>query len=96
MCKICLLEQHCCWSLLSRECDVSSFFEGKYHDMSKEERQHEFSVHFRWNRRKSYMMFLICQGYLQSAQVPNISNERMTCDILFDVEDVDRYICTFL
>ena len=76
---------------------ASSFFEGEYRRMSREQRKRIFASTFKWNRCRDFMVFLVGQGYLYSAHVTRGSDEEeLACDTLFDVEDLDRYICKFL
>ena len=89
---------------LQRNMYVSSFFEGVYLDMTREERRNSFAGVFRWQRRRSYMLFLVNHGYLHSATVASnyehqstkSSSEVVPCDMIFEVEDIYRYICQFL
>ena len=89
---------------LRKKLKVSSFFEGKYLHMPVEQRKEEFSIVFHWKRRRTFVLFLILQGYLQYSPSGSKGNqpcadcddEEMPCDILFNVEDLSRYICLFL
>ena len=90
---------------LQRTLNVSSFFEGVYRDMPREERRQVFAVAFSWKRRIAFMLFLVNHGYLYSASAPsnykdpdaaNPIGEVVPCDMIFDVEDIYRYICKFL
>ena len=90
---------------LERTMGVSSFFEGVYRDMPREERRLAFAVAFPWPRRRAFMLFLVNHGYLYSASAPSNysgpgaakpSSEVAPCDAIFDVEDIYRYICQFL
>ena len=90
---------------LQREREVSSFFEGVYRDMPREERQRAFAGLFPWQRRIAFLLFLVNHGYLYSASAPSNyngpgaakpSSEVVPCDAIFDVEDIYRYICMFL
>ena len=88
-------------SMLMKVCDVSSFFEGAFKTMPGQERRQVFSPAFRWNRRKSFVLFLVSQRYLQYGVLScNCQNNSdifvVECDVLFDVEDLSRYICKFL
>ena len=79
------------------EMQVSSFFEGRYRDMPPELRRQAFSPLFHWRRRKAFMLFLVGQGYLHSAHVSiNNGHQRAPCDSIFNVYDLNRYICKFL
>jgi surface protein len=83
-------------SVLS-ELRVSSFFESKYLSIHPELRRQAFSVLFHWNRRKSFMLFLVGQGYLYSAHVSlHNSRQKASCDSIFNIYDLNRYICKFL
>ena len=83
---------------------MSSFFEGVYMTMPREERRRIFAATFRWHHRRSFVLFLAAQGYLHGRIEPtdfqtcmDIVDSRVSpCDILFDVEDLYRYICKFL
>ena len=85
---------------LSEFCGVECFFDADCGAMSRKERQELFSVAFPWGRRKSFVLFLVCQGYIYCSSVRPIDGNRSrfeeTCDILFDIEDLDREICKFL
>jgi hypothetical protein len=90
---------------LQRVKNVSSFFEGVYGAMPREERRREFAAVFHWDRRRAFMLFLASHGYLYSASVASNCCERqankpstevMPCDLIFDVEDIFRSICVFL
>jgi hypothetical protein len=79
------------------EMQVSSFFEGRYRDMHPELRRQAFSPVFHWRRRKAFMLFLVGQGYLHSAHVSiNNGHQGAPCDSIFNVYDLNRYICKFL
>ena len=80
--------EECLLSLLN----ISSFFEGDYAKMCKSGRERLVKA-FRWNRRKSLVMFLVGQGYLPSA---GTSRDVDSCAVLFDVEDMYRLICACL
>ena len=81
---------------LRRKFGIFTFFEDESHVLNTEW-QHLFAPAYLWDRRKSFMMFLVGQGYVHSAQSSYCKNRRkMKCDTLFDVEDVDRVICKFL
>ena len=66
--------------------------------MSRVERQQFFSVAFPWSRRRSFLMFLVFQRYLLHSTERTSESEYVPqpCDVLFDVEDLDREICKFL
>jgi surface protein len=90
---------------LQRVKNVSSFFEGVYRAMPREERQREFAAAFHWDRRRTFVLFLASHGYLYSASVASSSCERpadkpsrkvVPCDMIFNVEDIFRSICDFL
>ena len=89
---------------LQRVKNVSSFFEGVYGAMPREERRREFAAVFHWNRRRAFVLFLASHGYLYCASVASNcerqadkpSTEVMPCDLIFDVEDIFRSICAFL
>ena len=89
---------------LRKKLKVSSFFEGKYLHMPAEQRKEEFSIVFHWKRRRAFVLFLMHQGYLRCSLSGSKGNlpcadrddEEMPCDILFNVEDLSRYICLFL
>ena len=83
-----LLEE-CLLSLLS----TSFFYEGDYAKMCKSSQERLFTRAFRWNRRKSFVMFLAGQGYLPSV---GTSRDVDSCAALFDVEDMYRLICACL
>ena len=86
-------------AILQKSRGVSSFFEGVYRDMPREERQQVFAAVFRWERRRAFLLFLVNHGYLNSAHVAsNYERVRVAvpCDAIFDVEDIYRYICQFL
>ena len=83
--------------ILERSLNVSSFFEGVYGDMPREERRQVFAAVFRWQRRRAFLLFLVNHGYLYSAHVAsNYEREVVPCDAIFDVEDIYRHICQFL
>ena len=88
-------------AILQRRRQVSSFFEGVYRHMPREERHEVFALMFIWERRRAFMLFLVHHGYLYSAHVasnykgPGATkprNEVVPCDAIFDVEDIYRYI----
>ena len=82
---------------LKRVCGVSCFFKKKYRHMSCERRQREFSVAFKWDRRKNFVMFLAGQCHLSCcSSVDGFEREEMPCDVLFDVLDMSREICKYL
>ena len=83
---------------LARFCDRKSFFDPDCRALSPRERQEFFSVAFPWSRRKSFLLFLVCQGYLchSSPKFDECNRPKEACDVLFDVEDLDREICRFL
>ena len=89
---------------LQRVKNVSSFFEGVYGAMPREERRREFAAVFHWDRRRAFMLFLASYGYLYIAsvvcncerQATKPSRKLMPCDLIFDVEDIFRSICVFL
>jgi surface protein len=89
---------------LQRVKSVSSFFEGVYRAMPREERRREFAAVFHWDRRRGFVLFLAGHGYLYSAsvvsncerQATKPSSEVVPCDSIFDVEDLSRSICAFL
>ena len=89
---------------LQRTRNVSSFFDGQYRAMPIEERQKVFAGIFKWKRRAAFMIFLVNHGYIYSASVASNYEQQATkpigemvpCDIIFDVEDIARYICLFL
>ena len=56
-------------AMLQRTMNVSSFFEGVYRYMPREERQQVFAVVFHWKRRRAFILFLVNHGYLYSAHV---------------------------
>ena len=66
---------------------VSSFFEGKYGDMSPSERHLVFQPYFKWQRRRSFVLFLVSTGYLMEDESLPICEERAPCDSIFEVED---------
>ena len=53
-----------------------------------------------WERRRCFVMFLVQHGYLRSELLSDKTSCQNfacdSCDRLFDVEDMDRYICSFL
>ena len=76
---------------------VSSYFEGQYCRMNRTSRRRAFARIFRWDRRKCFVMFLVGQQYLLSLDVEDGPRTQLqNCDILFDVEDIDRVICNYL
>ena len=84
---------------------ASSFFEGVYRRMPREERKQAFAGVFPWQRRRAFLLFLVNHGYLYSASAPSNykdpgatkpSSEMVPCDAIFDVEDIYPYICQFL
>ena len=79
-------------------CGRSSFFEDDCLTLPRSERQQLFSAAFSWGRRKYFVLFLVSQVYLQYSNSRIIDCERPqeACDMLFDVEDLDREICKFL
>jgi surface protein len=90
----------------------SSFFHEFLVSKTPESRKAYFSQLFPWERRSSFLMFLAMSGYLSSAcactrnkdeeKKDNSSiDDKHTpapspCDKIFDIEDIYRYICTFL
>ena len=83
---------------LVRCCGRDSFFDADCLTMCRSERQQLFSAAFPWCRRKSFVMFLVSQGYLYHSNLMTVDCERVPelCDTLFDVEDLDRVISKFL
>ena len=83
---------------LEKYCDRKSFFDAECRAMSRIERQEFFSAAFPWSRRKSFLLFLVSQGYLYDSSVVIVDCNRReeVCNVLFDVEDLDREICRFL
>ena len=83
---------------LRRFCGRKSFFDNDCRAMSRVDRQDLFSAAFPWNRRKSFLIFLVSQVYLccSNITVVDCSRSQEHCDELFDVEDMDREICRFL
>ena len=74
-----------------------AFFDGKYRRMSREDRKQVFGVYFKWNRRKSFVLFLAGEGYIYIVGMTgDDERRRFICDNIFDVEDMDRVICSFL
>jgi surface protein len=94
----------CLVKSLQSAMQVSSFFDGPYREMSSEQRHQVFSMAFKWSRRRAFMLFLVNHGYLHSAhvacnyerQLAKLQIEMVPCDMIFDVEDVSKYICSFL
>ena len=84
--------------LLRKRLRIPSFFDGEFGRMSRTRRQAVFSRLFRWPRRKSFVLFLAGQGHISfmEGQHCNDVHEVMSCDCLFDVMDLSRYIITFL
>ena len=84
--------------LLRERLRIPSFFDGEFGRMSRTRRQAVFSRLFRWPRRKSFVLFLAGQGHISfmEGQHCNDVHEVMSCDCLFDVMDLSRYIITFL
>ena len=87
---------------LKRMLNVSSFFERDYRFMEANERAQVFLSCYNWDRRKSFLLFLVTRRYINSTAITtttstDVSNNAcFPCDCLFDVEDIDRYICIFL
>ena len=82
-----------------RNCfSFDSFFGPDCRAMSRVERQQFFSVAFPWSRRRSFLMFLVFQRYLLHSTERTSEPEYVPqpCDVLFDVEDLDREVCKFL
>jgi hypothetical protein len=82
---------------------VRSFFDEQFSHLDRTSRFIYFESFFAWDRRKAYIMFLVGLGYLpmskkQSSAYPRIENNRASssCDAIFDMEDVSKYICSFL
>ena len=94
--------------LLREHFNVGSFFEGIYCDMPIEQRRRKFAKAFAWRRRLSFLLFLARCGYLPCSGDMSYTNtvmslgddtdtdEAVSCDALFNVEDMYRYICKFL
>ena len=84
---------------LVKYCACNSFFDDNCRGMSPTERQEFFSIAFPWRRRKFFLLFLVCQGYMYVSSVTAVGSKRPqkhSCDILFDVEDLHRETCKFL
>ena len=66
--------------------------------MTRDQRLLHVAVAFKWDRRKHFTLFLVCQGYLQcSVDLSTHKGHRISpYDLLFDIEDLDREICKFL
>ena len=72
--------------------------------MDRGDRQKYFARAYSWKRRRSFVLFLVQHGYVYCPSTCTYSNFAMEvggvgkarCDILFDVEDISRYVCTFL
>ena len=78
---------------LRKKVDLSSFSKRV---VGGEEWRRRFATAFHWNRRKYFLLFLVKHCYLSVTHtIPN-DYEVMPCDVLFDVEDIDRIICKFL
>ena len=77
---------------------LDSFFGPDCRAMSRVERQQFFSAAFPWRRRRFFLMFLVFQRYLLHSTERTSESEYVAqpCDVLFDVEDIDREICKFL
>ena len=79
---------------------VDSFFEGHFRVMSCVERQQAFGLSLAWVRRKAFLVFLVNQGYLHTysndRSLPHQNVQEVTCDLIFDVEDLFRTICNYL
>ena len=90
-------------SLLLKSSNVPSFFDGVFKTMPREERVLVFSCAFSWNRRESFVLFLAMQGYMQCGiESSDIQHNSYSCglvapcDVLLNIEDLYRYICSFL
>jgi surface protein len=77
---------------------VSSFFDEIYLRMSVMDRKLIFHDYFPWNRRKAFVLFLVNSGYIYCKSISSNfeSQTGASCDIIFDVEDIVKYICTFI
>ena len=83
---------------------VSSFFQGAFRHIPPEERQQAFAVAFKWPRRRAFLLFLVNNGYLLSEHVASnyerqaakLRSDLVPCDAVFDVEDLSKYVCSFL
>ena len=84
--------------MLERYCNRKCFFDADCRAMSRIKRQEFFSVAFPWSRRKSFLLFLVSQRYLyySSVNIVDCNRREEVCDVLFDVEDLNREICRFL
>ena len=85
------------YACLQKYCNISRFKE--YCIMSCNERRRAFLIALAWHRRESYILFLVGQGYIMVANRSDEVQQKFDfafCDILFDVEDVSRYVCKFL
>ena len=85
------------YACLQKYCNISRIKE--YCIMSCNERRRAFLIARAWHRRESYILFLVGQGYIMVAKRPDEVQQKLDfafCDILFDVEDVSRYVCKFL
>ena len=73
----------------------SSFFEGPFLHMPIEQRRMPFAPIFYCKRRHSFMLFLVNNGYLRNYRHPD-SPQLYACDVVFEVEYLDRLMCNCL
>ena len=78
-------------SWLTEHYGVASFFEGVCKYLSGDARKRLF----RWQRRKHFLMFLVHQSYISTVSDGHVV-DAAPCDVLFEVEDMTRYICKFI
>ena len=81
-----------------KEMNVTSFFSDHFATMCPHLRKKAFASAFKWQRRRSYVMFLFGQGYiLGSSTVGSDAYVNFSpSDLLFEVEDMYHYICKYL
>ena len=78
---------------LKKLCEVSSFFDGDYRALERIERRQLFG----WDRRVYFLLFLVQNGHFYTVYTINCDNRNhFRCDILFNVEDINRIIFKFL
>jgi surface protein len=91
--------------------DVASFFSGLFETMPPSERKKVFDHLFHWERRKCFVLFLEGCGYLHGSvdvkcdhisedetkgNTDKVTHSSAPCDVIFDIEDIAKYICSFL
>jgi hypothetical protein len=80
----------------------SSFFDGEYLMMPREERHQCIAAAFHWTRRKNFLIYLVSRGFLYSECASKLYYRQVNkatsslCETTLDIADLSRFICKFL